>query len=94
MASFPDCRHHNPHPAILRAFVAHSGYSIAAAAEKIGIPARTLQNYLSNKVIATGAYAPYPVQFALEQLAEGRQKERAMAARSEASRAKKKVGQR
>lgn len=93
MPACPDSGRHNPHPIILRAVVAQSGYSIAAAAAMIGIPARTLQNYLSDKVLVTRAFAPYPVQFALEQLAAGRDKERAMAARSAALRADEKIGQ-
>ena len=93
MTSRPDFRMYNPHPNNLRAILAQAGLSAPAAAAMLGIPVRTMQRYVSKHVLMTKAFAPYPVQFALEQLAASRRKEHAMAARSAARRSALNVSQ-
>lgn len=66
----PDARRHNPDPSYLRGLIARAGVTQEAAAAALGMSARQLRYYLQ-----VGAdpekrqEAPYPVQFALEQLA-------------------------
>ena len=63
----PDATKHNPDPAYLRQLLRRSGLSQREAAEMIGLPLRTLENFLS----ARGkARADYRTQFALEVLAD------------------------
>lgn len=65
----PDARKHNPDPAYLRGLVEKSGLSQCEAAERIGISDRLMRYYLSDNPESSRA-APYPVQYALEQLAK------------------------
>lgn len=69
----PDASHHDPRPEYLRALIAQAGLSQRAAAERIGIPERSMRYYLAEPgSTLRWAAAPYPVQYALEQLAESR----------------------
>ena len=70
----PDARLHDPRPDCLRALIDRSGYSIRAAARRIGIGERTMRQYLAGQRThadgsVTPCVAPYPVQYALERLA-------------------------
>lgn len=65
----PDASRHDPRPEYLRALVADAGLTQRAAAERIGISARLLRYYLADETVIDRRIAPYPVQFALEQLA-------------------------
>ena len=60
----PDASKHNPDPEYIRGLVSSTGLSQHAAAQQIGISARVMRYYLSGE-----RDAPYPVQYALEQLA-------------------------
>jgi predicted transcriptional regulator len=64
----PDATLARPDADYMRSLVKASGMTQAQAAEAIGISERAMRNYLSK---ATGKYIapPYPVQYALEQLA-------------------------
>lgn len=66
----PDASLHDPRPEYLRALIVRSGLSQRQAAKRIGIDARALRYYLQAEDHPTRRGAPYPVQFALEQLAE------------------------
>ena len=70
--SIPNSEKHDPDPEKLRAMLENAGYSARSAAKAIGVPARTLQRYLSPNAIRTGFLAPYPVQFAIEALTKAR----------------------
>lgn len=63
----PDASRYRPDPAYLRELIAASGLSQRQAAFRIGIGERTMRQYLAT----TGRHdkAPYPVQYALECLA-------------------------
>lgn len=64
----PDATLHNPDAAYMRSLVDASGKTQVQVAKAIGISERAMRNYLSTtaeKYIAP----PYPVQYALEQLA-------------------------
>lgn len=62
----PDITKHNPDPQYLRELLARAGLTQAAAAETLGLTARTMRSYL---MADGGLTAPYPVQFCLEALA-------------------------
>lgn len=64
----PDPTLHNPDAAYIRSLVDACGLTQAQAAEAIDISERAMRNYLSK---TAGKYIapPYPVQYALEQLA-------------------------
>ena len=66
----PDSSNHNPDPAYLRGLLDKAGLSVPKAAQQIGISDRMLRYYVtppeSGKKFQV---APYPVQYALEQLA-------------------------
>lgn len=64
----PDSSKHNPNPAYLRALIDRAGLSQREAARRIGISDRLLRMYLADRSAATAQEAPYPVQFALENL--------------------------
>ena len=65
----PDARLYDPHPDYLRELVDRTGLSQRAAARAIGISERAMRQYLADPATATTALpAPYPVQYALEQL--------------------------
>ncbi|ANI16750.1 hypothetical protein A9C11_23505 [Pseudomonas citronellolis] len=66
----PDASRHNPDPHYLRGLLEAAGVKQAAAARSIGISDRTLRYYLSETNHPDYRPAPYPVQFALECLAE------------------------
>ena len=63
----PDATKHNPSPSYLRQLLRRTGLSQREAAEMIGLPLRTLEDFLSAKCKAR---ADYRTQFALEVLAE------------------------
>lgn len=65
----PNAAKHDPSPHYLRALVIKSGLSQRACARQIGIGERLLRYYLADELTADRRVAPYPVQFALEQLA-------------------------
>ncbi|BCU05884.1 hypothetical protein [Allochromatium tepidum] len=65
----PDAGLHNPDPAYLRTLIQRSGLTQRAAATSIGIGERLLSAYLADREVASAKSAPYPVQYALEQLA-------------------------
>lgn len=60
----PDASRHDPRPEYLRALLDQAGMSQREAARRIGITDRALRYYAAGE-----RSAPYPVQFALEQLA-------------------------
>lgn len=64
----PDATLAKPDADYMRALVKASGLTQVQAAEAIGVSERAMRNYLSK---AAGKYIapPYPVQYALEQLA-------------------------
>ncbi len=66
-----DASRHNPDPVYLRELVARAGMSQRACARQIGISERAMRKYLA--LPAPETPAPYPVQFALEALAEKNQ---------------------
>lgn len=65
----PDAKTHNPDPAYLRDLISRAGLSQREAARRIGIGERIMRAYLADPETNTSQRAPYPVQFALEQLA-------------------------
>ena len=65
----PDASLHNPDPTYLRALIQRAGLTQRAAAASIGIGERLLSAYLADSDVASKKSAPYPVQYALEQLA-------------------------
>lgn len=66
----PDASRHDPRPEYLRVLLAQAELSQRAAAERIGIPERSMRYYLTEPgTTVRWAAAPYPVQYALEQLA-------------------------
>jgi transcriptional regulator with XRE-family HTH domain len=65
----PDASRHDPRPEYLRALVEQAGLTQRAAAQRIGVSERLLRYYLASDGAAEQRVAPYPVQFALEQLA-------------------------
>jgi len=62
----PDATRHDPRPEYLRALIERAGVSQQEAARRLGISARMMRYYLAD---ADNRPAPYPVQYALEQLA-------------------------
>ena len=64
----PDITKHNTNPTYLRSLVELAGLSQRACAKAIGISDRQLRRYLSPNAYEEAA--PYPVQFALEALAD------------------------
>jgi len=67
----PDARKHKPDAAYLRELVSKSGETQNKCAELVGVSARMMRYYLSTTT-ATFRPASYPVQFALECLADPR----------------------
>lgn len=63
----PNATKHNPDPAYLRGLLERAGLSQREAARRIGISERVMRYYLADP--PTGKPAPYPVQYAIEQLA-------------------------
>ncbi|KZC17033.1 hypothetical protein RHOFW104R8_13410 [Rhodanobacter sp. FW104-R8] len=64
----PDASRHDPRPEYLRALIEKSGLSQVECARLLGIDGSTMRRYLASRT-ATAKPAPYPVQYALEQLA-------------------------
>ena len=62
----PSAAKHNPDPAYLRELIDLDGLSQREAARRIGVSDRMMRYYLSDDPDATRA--PYPVQYALENL--------------------------
>jgi transcriptional regulator with XRE-family HTH domain len=64
----PNATHHDPRPEYLRALLDKAKLSQREAARRIGISERVMRYYLAD---LSGDYrvAPYPIQYALEQLA-------------------------
>ncbi len=66
----PDASLHDPRPEYLRSLIERAGVSQREAAERIGIGHRLLKYYLTTPgQTAQYRVAPYPVQYALEELA-------------------------
>ena len=65
----PDARKHDPRPEYLRALLRQAGVSQREAARRLGISERVMRYYLAAES-ADHRPAPYPVQFALEALAQ------------------------
>lgn len=64
----PDASQYNPDPAYLRSLIERAGLTQRGAAKLIGINERAMRYYVS---LNDGRYrASYPVQYALEALAE------------------------
>lgn len=70
MTRLPDASLHNPDPLYLRELLATAGYEQRRAAHQIGISDRLLRYYLVSVDHPTYRAAPYPVQFAIECLAD------------------------
>jgi hypothetical protein len=66
----PDASRHNPRPEYLRALLDQAGVSQREAARRIGISERLLRYYVAPEHAEDRRVAPYPVQYALERLAE------------------------
>lgn len=64
----PNAANYNPDEAYLRDLIARANLTQRGAARLIGVPERTMRDFL-NPAKETSK-APYPVQFALECLAE------------------------
>lgn len=65
----PDSSNHNPDPRYLRGLLDQAGLSQRSAAQLIGISDRAMRYYLAAEGHHSYRAAPYPVQYALEQLA-------------------------
>ena len=65
----PDATLHNPDPAYLRGLITRAGISQREAARRLGIGERIMRAYLADYDKTTAQRCPYPVQYALEQLA-------------------------
>lgn len=65
----PDASLHDPRPEYLRALLQRAGVSQREAARRLGISERVMRYYLADES-ADHRPAPYPVQFALEAMAE------------------------
>ena len=65
----PDAAKHDPRPEYLRELIAQSGLSQREAARRIGISERVMRYYLADPASGDYRAAPYPVQYAIEQLA-------------------------
>ena len=63
----PDSSRYNPDSDYLRLLLQRANQSQRGAAKLIGIPERTMRDFLNKK--KTNSVAPYAVQFALECLA-------------------------
>jgi transcriptional regulator with XRE-family HTH domain len=69
----PDATKHNPDPLYLRELIARTGLSQSECARRLGISPRQMRAYLT--FVEKKTPAPYPVQFALECLAESLEEE-------------------
>ena len=68
----PNINHWDPSPTYIRQLVKRTGFTQAQCAEMIGISVRAMRRHLRNTDGFDHAPAPYPVQYALENLAGGR----------------------
>jgi transcriptional regulator with XRE-family HTH domain len=66
----PDATQHNPDPDYLRELIAQTGLSQRKIARTIGVDERLFRMYLADRHAKTAQDCTYPVQFALEALAE------------------------
>jgi len=66
----PDASKHDPRPDYLRALLDGAAISQREAARRIGISERVMRYYLSDPAAGDYRPAPYPVQYAIEQLAK------------------------
>lgn len=67
--SKPDATKHDPRPDYLRALLSDAGLSQREAARRIGISERVMRYYVADPASCDYRPAPYPVQYAIEQLA-------------------------
>lgn len=68
-ATGPDAEaRRNPCPRYLRLLIEQAGLSQREAARRVGVSERMMRYYLSEVDAKTFRPAPYPVQYALEQL--------------------------
>lgn len=67
----PDSSLHDPRPDYLRALLSAAGMSQREAARRIGISERVMRYYLADPASGDYRAAPYPVQYAIEQLFRG-----------------------
>ena len=63
----PNIKDYNPDPAYLRELIAEAGETQRGISRLIGVPERTMRDFLNPKKI--NSVAPYTVQFAFECLA-------------------------
>ena len=63
----PDATLHNPGPRYLRGLIEAAGLTQREAARRVGVSERMMRYYLADDS-ADHRPAPYPVQYALEQL--------------------------
>jgi transcriptional regulator with XRE-family HTH domain len=73
----PDASKHDPRPEYLRALIAASGLSQRQVAKRIGVSERMVRYYLAEES-ADHRPAPYPVQFAIEALANRQRNTRSL----------------
>lgn len=66
----PDATRHNPDPIYLRGLLEKAGVSRSEAARRIGMSRNGFNNYLRDKSEPLYRVVDYPVQFALECLAD------------------------
>ncbi|WP_244505930.1 hypothetical protein [Pseudomonas indica] len=65
-----DASRHNPDPRYLRGLLDAAGVTQRQAAQMLGIGERVMRYYLADESSEGYRAAPYPVQFALECLAD------------------------
>jgi len=66
----PNADRYDPDPRYLRQLIEAAGMTQLEAAARIGIDGRTIRRYLADKGTPAYRAAPYPVQYALEALAD------------------------
>lgn len=64
----PEASLRNPSPRYLRGLIEAAGLTQREAARRVGVSERMMRYYLSDVDAQTFRAAPYPVQYALEQL--------------------------
>ena len=67
----PDATKHNPDPGYLRDLITKSGLSQREVARRLGLSERYIRQLLASRDAKTALEAPYPVQYCIEQLADG-----------------------
>ena len=68
----PNACNHNPKPCYLRGLLGKAGITQRKASKLVGVSERVMRYYLSDESGEGYRPAPYPVQFALECLADPR----------------------